>query len=85
MRDFLLRLLLAFACLAHIARMAEISADKIAENAAAPKRMQTAAGSAEQHSIQDQIAADKYARANAANTNPAKALRRATVVPPGTV
>jgi len=34
--------------------------DTIRENAAGPKRVQGDSGSMEQHSLQDQIAADKY-------------------------
>lgn len=49
--------------------MAEIDPETIAENAAAPRRVQGDSGSAEQHSIPDQIAADKYRRSTAASAS----------------
>jgi hypothetical protein len=40
----------------------------------------------QQHSLPDQIAADKYlAGKRAASRNPAKAFSRVKIVPPGTV
>ena len=44
--------------------MAEITPETIAENAAAPKKFTGDQGSAEQHSIPDQIAADEYRKKN---------------------
>ena len=46
--------------------MSDAQADQIATNATKPKRMQTEAGSVEQHSLPDQIEADKYVRKVAA-------------------
>jgi hypothetical protein len=40
--------------------MAEITESQIAENAASPKKFTGDQGSAEQHSIPDQILADQY-------------------------
>jgi hypothetical protein len=38
-----------------------------------------------QHPLRDQIEADKYLANKAAGRNPAKALSRVKIVPPGTV
>lgn len=43
-----------------ITRMPEIDAETIATNAAAPRKFTGDQGSAEQHSIDDQIKADEY-------------------------
>lgn len=59
--------------------MPEISAETIAENAAAPKRVQGDQGSAEQHSIPDQIAADKYNRAGNTSSHTAMPFRLSKV------
>jgi len=58
--------------------------DAIKQNAEGPKRAQGDAGSVEQHDLQDQIEADKYLAAKEAAKNPAKALARVKIVPPGT-
>ena len=59
--------------------------ETIAENAAGPKRAQGDAGSVEQHSLQDQIAADRYLASKAAVQRRGKGLRLTKIVPPGTV
>lgn len=57
----------------------------IRENASGPKRASGDAGSVDQHSLADQIAADKYlAGKTAVSKNPAKAFTRVKIVPPGT-
>ena len=57
----------------------------IRDNAAGPKRASGDSGSVDQHSLQDQIAADKYlAGKTAVSSNPAKAFVRVKIVPPGT-
>ena len=45
--------------------MTEVS-DAIAESAAGPKKMEADGVVVEQHNLKDQIAADRYARGNAA-------------------
>ena len=62
--------------------MADIS-DNLAENAAAPKRAQGDAGSAEQHSLPDQIAADSYLRSIGALKKRRLGYRRVQLVPGG--
>jgi len=64
--------------------MAEDLTDAIKENAQGPKRAQGDAGSVEQHDLKDQIEADKYLASKEAAKNPAKALVRVKIVPPGT-
>lgn len=55
----------------------------IAENAAAPKRAQNETGSVEMHSIQDQIAADKYLASKRAAKTRNRGLRISRIAPPG--
>jgi len=55
----------------------------IKDNAAGPKRAQGDAGSVEQHSLKDQIEADRYLASKQASANPAKAVRFTRLVPPG--
>jgi hypothetical protein len=64
--------------------MAEDLTDAIKQNAEGPKRAQGDAGSVEQHDLKDQIEADKYLASKEAVNNPAKALARVKIVPPGT-
>lgn len=64
--------------------MAEDLTDAIKQNADGPKRAQGDAGSVEQHDLKDQIEADKYLASKEAAKNPAKALARVKIVPPGT-
>jgi hypothetical protein len=66
--------------------MAEELDSTIEQNAAGPKQASADGVSAQQHSLPDQIAADKYlAGKRAASKNPAKAFTRVKIVPPGTV
>ena len=55
----------------------------IAENAASPKRAQGDAGSVEMHSIQDQIAADKYLASKAASRTRNRGLGISRISAPG--
>lgn len=55
----------------------------IHDNAAGPKRAQGDAGSVEQHSLKDQIEADRYLASKQVASNPAKAVRFTRLVPPG--
>lgn len=55
----------------------------IRDNAAGPKRAQGDAGSVEQHSLTEQIAAAKFVASADAAKKPAKALRLTRLVPPG--
>lgn len=64
--------------------MTEELTDAIKENAQGPKRAQGDAGSVEQHDLKDQIEADRYLAAKGAAKNPAQALARVKIVPPGT-
>lgn len=65
-------------------RMAEQDlANTIAENAAGPKRAQGDEASVEQHSIQDQIAADRYLASKAAMRRPDRGLRVSRIATPG--
>jgi hypothetical protein len=57
----------------------------IAENAAGPKKAQGDTGSLENHSLTEQIAADRYLAAKKAVAGPGKGLRISKLVPPGTV
>ena len=66
--------------------MADDLDNTIRENASGPKRASADGVSAEQHSVADQIEADKYLAGKTAVTgNPAKAFVRVKIVPPGTV
>ena len=66
--------------------MTDDLASAIRENAAGPRRASGDSGSMEQHSLKDQIEAEKFlASKNAVATNPAKAFTRVKIVPPGTV
>ena len=66
--------------------MADDLKDAIKQNAEGPKQASADGVSAQQHPVNDQIAADKYlAGKDAASKNPAKAFTRVKIVPPGTV
>lgn len=67
------------------ASMAEDLKDAIEQNAAGPKQATVDGVTVQQHSLADQIAADKHLAAKRAMRNPAKALVRVQIVPPGTV
>jgi hypothetical protein len=57
---------------------------KIRENAAGPAKVSGDAGSDEQHSLADQIAADRYLSSKEAATKPLRGLRLNKFVPSGT-
>ena len=67
------------------ASMADELDSTIQENASGPKRARGDSGEMEQHSLTDQIAADKYLAEKNARENPAKGFTRVKIVPPGTV
>jgi len=58
----------------------------IADNAQGPRQAAADGVSTQQHSLADQIAADKYlAGKDALSTDPRKAFVRVKIVPPGAV
>lgn len=61
----------------------ETIADAIKENAAGPAKASGDSISVEQHSIQDQIAADRYLASKRAANRPHRGLRFSRIVPPG--
>ena len=64
--------------------MADDLTDAIKQNAQGPKQASADGVTAQQHSLADQIAADKYLAAkDAAARNPAKGFTRVKIVPPG--
>lgn len=63
--------------------MADDIGDTIVDNAQAPKRASGDSGSVEMNSIPDQIAADRYGKAQNATKLGLKVLRRQKLVPPG--
>ena len=66
--------------------MADDLKDTIEQNAQGPRQATVDGVNVQQHSLLDQIAADKYLAAKkAAATNPAKAFTRVKIVPPGAV
>ena len=65
--------------------MAEELDNAIEQNAQGPRQATADGVTVQQHSLADQIAADKYLAAKRAAKNPAKALTRAKIVSPGTV
>ena len=66
--------------------MADDLKDTIEQNAQGPRQATADGVNVQQHSLPDQIAADKYLAAKrAAATNPAKAFTRVKIVPPGAV
>ena len=64
--------------------MAEDLADAIRENAQGPAEAHGDSGGMKQHSLPDQIAADKYLAGKRATANPTIAFTRVKIVPPGT-
>lgn len=64
--------------------MAEELTDAIKQNAEGPKQASADGVSTEQHSLEDQIEADKYLASKEAAKNPATAFTRVKIVPPGT-
>jgi len=65
--------------------MAEEIENAIRQNAQGPASAEVDGVKVKQHSLPDQIAADKYLANKAAGRNPAKAMTRVKIVPPGTV
>jgi hypothetical protein len=55
----------------------------IRENAAGPKKAAGDSGSVEQHSLKDQIEADRYTRSSDAVAKGHRGLRFSKMVPPG--
>ena len=64
--------------------MADDLEDAIRENAAGPAEAHGDSGGMKQHSLPDQIAADKYLAGKRAAADPAKGFTRLKIVPPGT-
>lgn len=58
-------------------------ADAIENNALGPKRVQVGNQSVEQHSIEEQIAADRHGKANTAAGKNHFGVRFIQIVPPG--
>jgi len=65
--------------------MANDLKDAIKQNAEGPESAEVDGVKVKQHALRDQIEADKYLASKAAVQNPAKALTRVKIVPPGTV
>ena len=66
--------------------MADDLKDTIKQNAEGPESAEADGVKTKQHSLRDQIEADKYlASKEAVSRNPAKAFTRVKIVPPGTV
>jgi len=65
--------------------MAENMVDIIQENAAGPKAASGDAGSIEQHSLTDQIAADKHIESKKAMSGKGLGIKLLQISPPGTV
>ena len=59
--------------------------DVIKENAEGPESAEVDGVRTKQHSLKDQIEADKYLASKRAGSNPAAALTRVKLIPPGTV
>jgi len=64
--------------------MAEILETSITDNAKGPKKVATDQISAEQHSLADQIAADKYLAGRQGFRSANLGIRRVKMAPPGT-
>ena len=64
--------------------MSEDLEAKIRENAAGPARVSGDAGSVEQHSLSDQIAADRYLASKDAAKKSSRGLRLNKFIPSGT-
>lgn len=65
--------------------MSESLEDSIEANAQKPASASTDAGSVSQHSLSEQIAADKYLSAKRAAEKQHRGLRITKLVPPGSV
>jgi hypothetical protein len=65
--------------------MADDLDNAIKTNAQGPKQATADGVTVQQHSLADQIAADKYLASKRAGRNPARAITRVKIVSPGTV
>jgi hypothetical protein len=65
--------------------MAESGEIPLQQNAASPQSVSIDGQTVTQHSLKDQIEADKYLASKSARTKPALAFSRVKIVPPGTV
>ena len=65
--------------------MADDLTDTIRDNAQGPAEAKGDSVSVKQHGLKDQIEADKYLAGKAALSSGSKGLRKAKIVPPGTV
>jgi len=65
--------------------MAEDLGDVIQQNAEGPESAEVDGVRVKQHSLAAKIEADKHLASKSARTNPAAALLRMKIVPPGTV
>ena len=65
--------------------MTENLEDTIAQNAQGPESAEVDGVRVKQHPLPDQVGADKHLGNKAAGKNPAKALTRMKIVPPGAV
>jgi hypothetical protein len=65
--------------------MADDLKDAIKQNAEGPESAEVDGVRMKRHPLRDQIEADKYLASKTAGRNPAKALTRVKIVPPGTV
>jgi len=65
--------------------MADDLKEAIKKNAQGPRQASADGVTAQQHSLTEQIAADKYLAAKDAARNPARGFTRVKIVPPGTV
>ena len=65
--------------------MADEIEHAITQNAQGPQSAEADGVRMTQHSLRDQIEADKYLASKVAARNPAAALTRVKIVPPGTV
>ncbi len=63
--------------------MADEVKDAIEKNAKGPRRAKGDVGEVQQHSLKDQVAADRYLASREARSKPHKALRFAKLSPPG--
>ena len=63
--------------------MTDSTEEAIRKNAEGPKRVTVDGTSVEQHSIQDQIEADRYLASKRAAKNPLGGIGRTKLVPPG--
>ena len=65
--------------------MTEDLKDTIEQNAQGPESAEVDSTRVKQHPLSEQVEADKHLGSKAAGKNPAKALTRMKIVPPGAV